>query len=297
MFTYIETAGQTELKQCDYMIQGDHEAIYLKHRPWNITASTPNAIVNYLCWAQFSLRFWHFWWVSSLFQWLPTISKPVLSISLIVGRLYIRISLTTRENTLVARDGEGFMEVAMLLHVLMFWGLLARPAGRSDWPAENYPVRTWRVMRKAGAARRRLAEKLNCFGTIFPNLNFVFASIWAASPVHIESDQYRSCSTVKQGPAVSATPSTPIGEQPKTALWLWVCEITCYLYTRWVHGRMKTKQRWFKVTRELSHEWFLHFRHHVHDRHWTGEFATVIWRLHCFTVSFRGDVRGESGPR
>ena len=102
-------------------------------------------------------------------------------------------------------------------------------------------------------------NNVNCFGTIFPNLNFVFASIWAASPVHIESDQYRSCSTVKQGPAVSATPSTPIGEQPKTALWLWVCEITCYLYTRWVHGRMKTKQRWFKVTRELSHEWFQSF--------------------------------------
>ena len=95
-------------------------------------------------------------------------------------------------------------------------------------------------------------NNVNCFGTIFPNLNFVFASIWAASPVHIESEQYRSCSTVKQGPAVSATLSTPIGEQPKTALWLWVCEITCYLYTRWVHGRMKTKQRWFKATRELS---------------------------------------------
>ena len=158
--TYIEMPGQTELKQCDYMIQGDHEAVPLTHRPWNITASTPNAIVNYLCWAQFSLRFWRFWWVSSLFQWLPTIRKPVLSYSLIVRRLYIRISLTTRENTLVARDGEGFMEVAMLLHVLMFWGLLARPAGRSDWPAENYPVRTSRVMRKAGAARRRLAEKL-----------------------------------------------------------------------------------------------------------------------------------------
>ena len=30
---------------------------------------------------------------------------------------------------------------------------------------------------------------------------------------------------------------------------------------------------------------------------WTGEFATVIWCLHCFTVSFGGDVRGESGPR
>ena len=65
----------------------------------------------------------------------------------------------------------------------------------------------------------------------------------------------------------------------------------------WVSGRMKAKQRWFKVTRELHHEWFHHVRHHVHDGHWTGEFATVIRRLHCFTVSFRGDVRGESGPK
>ena len=95
-------------------------------------------------------------------------------------------------------------------------------------------------------------NNVNCFGTIFPNTNFVFASIWAARPVHIESDQYRSGSTVKQGPAVGATPSTPIGEQPKTALWLWVHEITWYLYTRGVHGRMKAKQRWFKVTQELS---------------------------------------------
>ena len=60
---------------------------------------------------------------------------------------------------------------------------------------------------------------------------------------------------------------------------------------------MKAKQRWFKVTRELCHGWFHHFRHHVHDGHWTCEFATVIWRLQCFTVSFRGDDRGESGPR
>ena len=120
MLTFTEMPGQTEFKQCDYMIQRDYEAVYLKHRPWNITASTPNAVANYLCWAQFSLRFWHFWWVSFLFQWLPTISKPALSISLIVERLYIRISLTTRENTLVARDDEGFMDVAMLLHVLMF---------------------------------------------------------------------------------------------------------------------------------------------------------------------------------
>ena len=54
-------------------------------------------------------------------------------------------------------------------------------------------------------------NNVNCFGTIFPNLNFVFVSIWAARPVHIESDQYRSCSTAKQGPAVGATPSIPIG--------------------------------------------------------------------------------------
>ena len=40
----------------------------------------------------------------------------------------------------------------------------------------------------------------------------------------------------------------------------------------------------------------IHQRHHVHDVHWTGEFATIIWRIHCFRVSFRGDVRGESGP-
>ena len=89
----------------------------------------------------------------------------------------------------------------------------------------------------------------------------------------------------------------PDGEQPKTVLWLWVREITWYLYTRAVRGRMEAKQRWFKVTRVLCHEWFHHLRHHVHDGHWTGEFATIISRLHCFTVSFRDDVSGESGPR
>ena len=70
-----------------------------------------------------------------------------------------------------------------------------------------------------------------------------------------------------------------------------------YLYTRGLRERMKAKQRWFKVTRELCHEWFHHFRHHIHDGHWNGEFATVICRLHCFTVSFRSNVRGESDPR
>ena len=32
-------------------------------------------------------------------------------------------------------------------------------------------------------------DTVHCYGTIFPNLNSVFASICAASPVHIQSDQ------------------------------------------------------------------------------------------------------------
>ena len=39
-------------------------------------------------------------------------------------------------------------------------------------------------------------DNIHWFGTIFPNLNFVFASICAARPVHTQSDQYRSCPTV-----------------------------------------------------------------------------------------------------
>ena len=47
----------------------------------------------------------------------------------------------------------------------------------------------------------------------------------------------------------------------------------------------------------LCHEWFHNVRHHAHDGHCTGEFAAVIWRPDSFTVSSRGDVRGESGLR
>ena len=54
-----------------------------------------------------------------------------------------------------------------------------------------------------------------CFGTIFPNLNFVFASICAARPVHIQSNQYRSCSTVKQRRAVGAAPFIPMKSNQK----------------------------------------------------------------------------------
>ena len=47
----------------------------------------------------------------------------------------------------------------------------------------------------------------------------------------------------------------------------------------------------------LCHEWFHHVRHHVHDGLCTGKFATVIWHLDSFTVSFCGNARGESGLR
>ena len=56
--------------------------------------------------------------------------------------------------------------------------------------------------------------------------------------------------------AVGAAPGIhPDGEQPKTTLWLWVREITWYLYTRGVRGQMKAKQCWFKVTWELTVSW------------------------------------------
>ena len=58
-------------------------------------------------------------------------------------------------------------------------------------------------------------DNVHCFETIFPNVNFVFASICAARPVNIQSDQYRSCSTVKQRPAVGAAPFIPMESNQK----------------------------------------------------------------------------------
>ena len=162
----------------------------LRRSLWNIGLGTSQLqhlmLANYLCWAQFSLRFWHFWWVSSLFQWLPTTSKPVLSILLIVGRLYIRISLTTHENTLVARDGEGFTEVAMLLHVLMFWGLLARLAGRSDSPADSAHIASYEKGRccqappcgETGARRHLSCDICSMVQRFFFTLSFMMMTWW-----------------------------------------------------------------------------------------------------------------------
>ena len=129
-------------------------------------------------------------------------------------------------------------------------------------------------------------DNIHCFGTIFPKLNFVFASICAARPVRIQSTQYRSCSSVKQ-----RRDSSRWGAIKNIAVALKSRNDMISIHQR-VRGRMMAKQRWFKATRELCHEWFYSVRHYVHDVHWTGEFATVIRRLHCFTVSLRGDVRG-----
>ena len=104
-------------------------------------------------------------------------------------------------------------------------------------------------------------DNVHCLGTTFPNVNFVFASICAARPVHIQSPQYRSCSTVKQRRAMGSNQKQCCGSE--FTKWHDI-----YLYTRGVRGRIKAKQRWFKVIRELCHEWF----HHVHDGHWTWEF-------------------------
>ena len=143
-----------------------------------------------------------------------------------------------------------------------------------------------------------LHEPWQCslFWDYIPESKFCFASIHAAFPVHIQSYQYRSCSTVNNVTTRSRY-SSQWGATKNSAVALSSRNNMMSIYTRGVRGRMKAKQRWFKVTRELCHEWFHHFRHHVHDSHWTGEFAVVIWRLHCFTVSLRDDVRGESGPR
>ena len=80
-------------------------------------------------------------------------------------------------------------------------------------------------------------DNVHCFGTIFPNLNFVSASICATRPAHIQSDQYRSCSTVNNVTTRCGCCSRHSsrwgpgdGGQPKTALWLWVHELTWYLY-------------------------------------------------------------------
>ena len=91
-------------------------------------------------------------------------------------------------------------------------------------------------------------DNVQSFGTIFPNLTlFLHQSVPPVlsifNPTNTEVAQL----------------SNKDREQPQTRPWLWVSEMTWYLYTRGVRVWMKAKQRWFKVTRELCqlcHEWF-----------------------------------------
>ena len=165
-------------------------------------------------------------------------------------------------------------------------------------------------------------DNVHCFGTIFPNLTlFLRQSVPPVrsifTPTNSEVDQL----------------SNNDREQPKTALWLWVREMTWYLYTwglalltlswdkNWdshslVNGYPSFYPRITFVApspEECADEWrqnnadlkllencamnsFIMFG--IMFMTATGlENSPVIWRLHCFTVSFRGDVHGEFGPR
>ena len=138
-------------------------------------------------------------------------------------------------------------------------------------------------------------DNVHCFGTIFPNLNFVFASICVARPVHIQSDQYRSCSTVNNVTTRSRH-SSRWGATKNSAVALSLRNNMMSIDQRSARtNEGKTTLIW-SYSRAVCHEWFHHFRHHVHDGHWTGEFATVIWRLHCFTVSFCGESAENPAP-
>ena len=155
------------------MIQGDHEAVCLKHRPWNITASTPNAIVNYLCWAQFSLRFWHFWWGVISFSMI-TNHKQTCVIHFVDCRKALHSYLTHHTRKYFGcerrRGLHGGRHVVARVDVLgttcAAGGLLWLASGKlpSAHIASYEKGRCCQAPpcgETAGAARRRLAEKLS----------------------------------------------------------------------------------------------------------------------------------------
>ena len=104
--------------------------------------------------------------------------------------------------------------------------------------------------------RCRNPNNVHCFGTIFPNQNFVFVICVARPPGpsalrRIEVGQLSNA-------AVGAARLILIGpEQSHNSTFkVCICEMTWYLYTRGVRGRMKEKNdadfNW------LCHEWFRH---------------------------------------
>ena len=94
--------------------------------------------------------------------------------------------------------------------------------------------------------------------------------------------------------AMDATWLFPMGSNQK--------QRCCSEFTKWhdIYTPEECADEWRQSNADfklLCHEWIHHVRHHVHDGHCIGEFATVIWRLDSFTVSFRDDVGGKFGLR
>ena len=103
----------------------------------------------------------------------------------------------------------------------------------------------------------RNPDNIHCYGTIFRNE----ISLWIPRlrcPVLIQSEnrEVTQLSYSTAGPARLI----PMGSNPKTTLWLWIREMTWYLYTRGV------RWQWMQNNADLKwlcHEWFHHVRHHV----------------------------------
>ena len=144
-------------------------------------------------------------------------------------------------------------------------------------------------------------DNVHCFGTIFPNLNFVFASICAARPVHIQSDQYKSCSTVNKINNVTTRDrcsrhSSRWGATKNSAVALSSRNNMISIHPEEYADEWRQNNADLKLLENCVMNCFIIFG--IMFMTATGlENSPVIWRLHCFTVSFRGDVRGESGPR
>ena len=117
------------------------------------------------------------------------------------------------------------------------------------------------------------------------NLLGLYSRIWnlscvsncAVHPIPMQSDRYKSCSIVKLRGGCRS-----LAVAQEFAKWNVI-----YTPEKCAEERMQNNAD----LKLLCHERW----HHVHFGGCAGKFATVIWRLQSVTVSFRGDVGGESG--
>ena len=139
----------------------------------------------------------------------------------------------------------------------------------------------------------RNPDNVHCVGTIFPNLNVVFASICAPvrrsifNPTNTEVAQLSNNDALSRGHS-SRWRTTKNRQNSEFA--------KCHdSYTpeecadEWRQNNVD-----LKLLENCAMNGFIMFG--IMFITATG-LDTVIWRLNCFTVSFRGDVRGESGTR